>query len=166
LTRAVLDTNVIVSGLLWHGTPQTLMIAAFRHKFALISSELMLAELSSVLERPKLSKDLLRNNRTPDAVVTLIRGIAEIAVHLPVPSDVVRDPKDRIVLECAVGGRADVIVSGDQDLLVLERYTNIPIVTPKRLPTSFDPNQTPQRGQPNEPPAPVFTRSSVLAPQS
>jgi len=50
-----------------------------------------------------------------------------------VPVDVVRDPKDRAVLECAVGGNADFIVSGDRDLLVLAAYQNIVILTAEQF---------------------------------
>ncbi len=55
--------------------------------------------------------------------------LAEIVQPAVVPEHVIRDPKDQIVLGCAVGGQADYIVSGDKDLLTLERYENIPIIT-------------------------------------
>jgi predicted nucleic acid-binding protein len=51
-----------------------------------------------------------------------------IVVPAEIPPDVVRDSKDRAVLACAVGGKADYIVSGDEDLLVLSIYENIPIL--------------------------------------
>jgi predicted nucleic acid-binding protein len=51
-------------------------------------------------------------------------------VPADVPEDAVRDPKDRMILACAVGGKADIIVSGDKDLVVLKAYQGISIVTP------------------------------------
>lgn len=56
--------------------------------------------------------------------------MAEIASPADVPEDAVRDPEDRMILACAVGGKADLIVSGDKDLVVLKAYQGISIVTP------------------------------------
>lgn len=57
-------------------------------------------------------------------VVDTFRGMAEMTTPLPVPDNAIRDPEDRMILACAVGGNADFIVSGDKDLLVLKTYQN------------------------------------------
>lgn len=57
------------------------------------------------------------------------RTIAQIVVPAAIPSDAVRDKDDVHVLACAVGGQADYIVSGDEDLLTVGAYQGIPIVT-------------------------------------
>jgi len=129
--RAVLDTNVLVSGLLWRGTPRTVLTAAFSDLFTLLASEALLLELESVLVRAKFGKDLIRIRRTSDESVLLIRQAADLVIPVAVPPDAIRDPKDRMILECAVGGQANFIVSSDQDLLVLGAYAGIPIITPK-----------------------------------
>lgn len=129
--RVVLDTNIIVSGLLWRGTPQTVLRSGLVGSFTLIANEDLFSELALTLERSKFQKYLDRANRNLYVTLSLIRSSVEIVSSADIPMDAVRDPKDRIVLACAVGGHSDYIVSGDKDLLVLESYEGIPIVTPR-----------------------------------
>jgi uncharacterized protein len=67
---------------------------------------------------------------SPGQLVDTFRGMAEIASPADVPEDAVRDPKYRMILACAAGGKADLIVSGDKDLVSLKEYQGILIVTP------------------------------------
>ena len=110
------------------------MTCVWLRDFDLVSSEEILAELLSVLSRPHLLTRLTARKRTPEEVVTKIRRIAfmvEPAEIIP-PADL-RDIKDLPVLRCAVGGKAQIIVSGDRDLLELKEFEGIPILTPRRL---------------------------------
>ncbi|HLY26796.1 MAG TPA: putative toxin-antitoxin system toxin component, PIN family [Aggregatilineales bacterium] len=61
------------------------------------------------------------------------RILAEIVAPVELPTDVVRDPKDVAVLACALGGNAQYIVTGDDDLLTLKKYRNISIVSPTQF---------------------------------
>jgi len=132
--RIVADTNVFVSGIIWHGPPSSLMASIWRRDCDLVSSEEILAELLSVLSRPHLLIRLAARKRTPEEVVTKIRRIAFLVEPAEVvPPQALRDLKDLPVLRCAVGGKAQVIVSGDRDLLELQEFAGIPIVTPRRL---------------------------------
>jgi uncharacterized protein len=127
--RVVLDTNTIISGLFWGGLPRQLYIAAIDQRFKPVTSEDMLAELKRVLAYEKFAKALLKRDATPDTVVADYRELCELVTPIDIPPDAVRDPNDRIVLACAVGGQVDYLVSGDKDLLVLEDYEEVPIVT-------------------------------------
>lgn len=129
---AVLDTNTVISALFWGGIPRKAYRAAQTH-YSLLTTEDLIAELDAVLHRPKFVDFLTQIGQTPEDILSVYRGLSHIVAPVEIPEDVVRDPKDRIVLECAVGGHADYVISGDKDLLVLERYANIPIISAVRF---------------------------------
>lgn len=129
--RAVLDTNVLVSGLGWSGPPAVIVDAARDGRVVLITSAPLLDELRRVLAYPKLAKVV------GDAV-----GLADIiaASSVVVEPDrvlaVVNDESDNRVLEAADAASADYIVSGDADLLDLGSFDGIPIVTAAQFVTA------------------------------
>ena len=136
--KAVADTNVLVSGLIWGGPPASLLDRAARRLIGLITSEVILTELEAVLSRPHLAEKLRLRGQTVAEVMGTYRAVAQIVepavVELPAT---LRDPKDLSVLRCAVGATADAIVTGDKDLLVLKEFADIPIVTPRQFLTSL-----------------------------
>ncbi len=110
------------------------MTCVWRRDFDLVSSEDILAELLSVLSRPHLQARLTVRKRTPEEVVMKIRRIALVVEPAEIiPPAGLRDLKDLPVLRCAVGGKAQAIVSGDRDLLELKEFNGVPIVTSRRL---------------------------------
>ena len=106
--KLVVDTNVLVSAFLWQGTPGRLVEMAGEKECYLFTSRVLLNELADVLQRKKL------------ASIVTARRLAE---------QVSRDPDDDAVLACALAARADFIVSGDADLLVLKQFQGMRIVT-------------------------------------
>jgi uncharacterized protein len=105
--RAVLDTNVIVSGLGWPGPPATILDAALDGQFVLLTSPPLLAELRRVLGYPKLAKIIKGAPQLADLVE------ASSTVVLPSRTlGVIGDESDNRVLEAAVEGAANYIVSG------------------------------------------------------
>ena len=121
LTRAVVDTNLFVSGLINpSGTPARLLDALREDRFILVSSQPLIEEVLEVLARPQFARyafDPLHIN-----LVRLRVALAEQvtpASKLPVES---RDRKDNMLLACALGGAVDYLVTGDQDLLVLDHH--------------------------------------------
>ncbi len=124
--RLVLDTNVLISALLSKkSTPFKVVNFAFNYHTLLTSDE-TLAEVKRVLSRKKFDKYLSIEERyiflakfmaTAEKVETIERFNA------------CRDSKDNCFLNLAVSGRANFLVSGDDDLLVLNPFENIPIVT-------------------------------------
>lgn len=127
--RVVLDTNTIISALFWGGVPWRVYSAALAERYTLLTTDSLLSELTNVLHRPKFAPSLAIFKRSADEIVAEYLKVAENVASLEVPPDVLRDPKDRSVLGCAVGGKADCIVSGDKDLLILNIYQNIPILS-------------------------------------
>ena len=128
--RAVLDTNVLVSALLWHGPSNALLAHARAATIDLIISAALLDELADVIARRKFSAILERTTRTPEHILSELRVLAEVVIAPPLPKPVCRDPDDDAVLACALAGQADLIVSGDDDLLVLKEFQGIRITKP------------------------------------
>ena len=126
--RFVLDTNVIVSAvLLKESIPRQAFDKALEEGKILISVPVLL-ELAEVLSRKKLNKYLLEEERMR-FLVALLRE-AELVEITGTVTDC-RDAKDNKFLELAISGKADYIVSGDEDLLVLSPFRGIPILTPR-----------------------------------
>lgn len=121
--RLLLDTNVLVSAMLFGGLPQNLVQQAFRGEFELVTSEAILDELEGVL-REKFA-------RPPVVARALREELASVADVRRPPQTlrVTRDPADDMVLAAALDGRADSIVTGDKDLLPLGTYEGISILT-------------------------------------
>jgi putative PIN family toxin of toxin-antitoxin system len=128
--RAIIDTNVLLSGLLWHGTPHALLERVRAGTVTLVSSPVLLAELAEVLEQPKFEAILARSNTSRERSLAEIQALAEVSAPTPLPTPVCRDPDDDHVLALALTSQVDLIVSGDKDLLDLNSFENIPIVTP------------------------------------
>ena len=123
LLRIVLDTSVYISASISpRGKSGRVWELAQHRKFQLLTSPFIVNETGRVLRR------LRREN--PQAITQRLRRIVHLAeVIQPVTIlNVVRDPNDNPIVECAVDGKADMIVSLDNDLLVLKDYNNIPIL--------------------------------------
>lgn len=125
----VLDTNLIISGMLWGGTPKTILQMAQQHYIQTISSEPLIEELKDVITRDKFQEFLNQLQKTPDDVVNSYLNYTRVIEPIELPQTVVRDMKDDKVIACAVGGQADYIITGDNDLLTLKDYQGIRIVT-------------------------------------
>ncbi len=133
MIRAVLDTNIIVSGLLWGGPPGRVFQAARDELFVAILTETLLSEILRVLSRDKFRTQLAARQMQVESIGQQYRAAAQMVETAEIPPEVIRDPKDVVVLACAVGGKADFIVSGDKDLLTLGTYESIPILTAEQF---------------------------------
>jgi putative PIN family toxin of toxin-antitoxin system len=132
--RAVIDTNVLVSGLLVaEGSPRKALDAWLDGRFTLVTSSHQLDEVTHVLTYPRIANRLRLD---PAELATILAGLIELTevtpgqLHRP---GVTRDPKDDAIVACAEEGHADCIVSGDGDLLSLGKYLGIRAVTPRRF---------------------------------
>ncbi len=124
--RLVVDTNVFVSAafkeLSWPG-----MVVRWADKFGgLLKTPATEQEVFEVLQRPRIAENTL------PLFATRLRQIFAAAELVTITERIAacRDSKDDKFLELAVNGRADLIVSGDADLLVLDTFRGIPIITP------------------------------------
>lgn len=129
--RLVLDTNVVLSALVWRGTPHRLLtqIRQQLEIHRLFSSEALLTELAKVLNRPHLAEPLAAIDRSAADVLADYAQAVEIVTPAPLPPIITADPDDDQVLACALAAHVDAIVSGDADLLDLKNFQGIPILT-------------------------------------
>lgn len=141
--RIVLDTNTVISGLLWRGAPRLILDAARSHLVDLYTSTVLLAELQGVLHRPKFARVFATNTTTAAAVYAVYTALARIVAAPELVTPVSRDPDDDAVLACAVAVPADAVVSGDADLLTLGGYAGIPILRAPTLLARLMPHQHP-----------------------
>jgi putative PIN family toxin of toxin-antitoxin system len=128
--RIIIDTNVLVSALLsWESTPGRAVQLILDENLMLLSGP-VLAEIETVLGRRKFSKIL--SLKTRQEFLKSLRLVGEfvlIASHI----QLCRDPRDDKFLELAVDGNADVIVTGDDDLLALDPFGRVRVLTPKQF---------------------------------
>ena len=100
--RVVLDTNVLLSGLLWHGVPHTLIERVREGTLALVSSPVLLAELAEVIARPQFETILARSNTSRERSLAELRELADVIEPPPLAEPVCRDPDDDAVLALAI----------------------------------------------------------------
>jgi uncharacterized protein len=130
--RVVIDTNVLISALFWVGRPKRLLNLVRFNKIAFITSEPLLTEMKAVCiatNKPfRLSKD------EADKIIDHLKDIAAEIVYVKSKVTLCKDEADNRVLECALDGKADYIVTGDKDLLSLKSFKGIKIVKVSDLP--------------------------------
>jgi len=125
--RVVIDTNVLISGLFSTTSTPAQAVEKAVTKAQLIATTETLRELIEKLLLPKFDRYVRLERR--DALLERVASLVEI-VEVLQPVRAARDPKDDKILDAAVNGRADVIVTGDKDLLDLDPFRGIAIVTP------------------------------------
>lgn len=128
--RAVIDTNVLVAGLLWHGPSHALLAHARNGVIRMVSSPALLAELADVLGRTKLATAFARAETSRDKALAEMVKLLEFVEPVPLAQPVCRDPDDDEVLALSITARVELIVSGDADLLSLQAFEGIPILDP------------------------------------
>ena len=126
--RIVADTNVIVSGLLWSGNERLLLDAARDGIVELFVTDKMLSDLDIVLNRPKFDTRLRFKNISRNYLMSEYSILATMIEPTELIEGVSRDPDDDEILSCAFSAGCDVIVTGDLDLLVLEKYRGVKII--------------------------------------
>jgi putative PIN family toxin of toxin-antitoxin system len=135
--KLVVDTNILVSAFLWQGTPGRLIELAGERECILFTSRVLLAELADVLQRKKLEKQVQATGLT---AAKLLRNYQKLSTTIParrLAQQVSRDADDDAVLACALAAQAELIVTGDADLLVLKQFQGIHIVTPAQAVKMF-----------------------------
>jgi putative PIN family toxin of toxin-antitoxin system len=126
--RIVADTNSLVSRLL---LPESVPARAVRKAISegqLLISDATLEELAAVLSRPKLDPYVSVEDRQ-EFIRVLNRVVERVEIISPVKA--CRDPKDDKFLEVVVNGEADLIMTGDKDLLALHPFRGMEIITPR-----------------------------------
>jgi putative PIN family toxin of toxin-antitoxin system len=126
--RVVIDANVIISAAITdHSTSSKCIEAVIENHDLLMSTE-ALDEYRSVLERPKIQR--VSTERKRMGLINLVRDSA-IWIVKNVEITACRDPKDNHLLELAVTGGADILITGDRDLLDLNGQFTFAILSPR-----------------------------------
>ncbi len=132
LLWAVLDTNVIISGLMGvSGPPRNIIDAWLDDRFTLVTSLPLVRELAYVLAYPRIAERLRSSQAEVDFLVAAMLTQAEVVPGALTLPGVARDPKDDAVVACAVEGAAGFVVSGDEELLGLCVYQDVEMITPR-----------------------------------
>ena len=127
--KVVFDTNILISGYLWKGSPRRAIDKVRRGEWIHLVSEETIEELIRVLAYAKFGLK-------PEEIEPIIRDLMAISQYVEVRSkiDLVKaDPTDNIFLNLAIDGQADVIVSGDHHLLDLKEFNEIPIISVRKF---------------------------------
>lgn len=124
--RLVVDTNVVLSAILFPGSVPGRALDRSQGSVVL-ASKFTLQELKEVADRSRFDRYVEAEKRRR---LVAEYGRATVAVDIPFPIRACRDPKDDKFLEVAVHGRADLIVTWDVDLLALNPFRGIEILTP------------------------------------
>jgi putative PIN family toxin of toxin-antitoxin system len=127
--RIVVDTNIVISGLLWSGPPQQLINLARAREIDLYSSVPLIAELAEVIGREDFAGRIRAAGLSAAELVEDYARLARLVIPAEIRPTALDDPDDDNVLACALAGQADLIVSGDKGLRGLKTYQRMPIVT-------------------------------------
>jgi len=122
--RVVLDTNVLISAVLFGGKPRQILEKAIRGEIRLCLSEPILDELKGVLQRSKFgySPEMIQ------FILMELTGIADFVNPTESLHVILEDPDDNKILECAVEAKAHYVITGDLHLLKISRYLNIEVL--------------------------------------
>jgi putative PIN family toxin of toxin-antitoxin system len=125
----VLDTNIWLSAIIWGGIPDEIISLQEQRKIEIASSRKLLSELENTFNKKKIQPKLEALQLTIPSAISLVYEFVNIypIEELIVPE--LRDPDDTVVLATAIAANAEVIITGDLDLLILQEYQNMQIMT-------------------------------------
>lgn len=124
VVRIVLDTNVLISGIVFGGKPGEVLEMIRSKELLGITSPVLLAELGDILSKKIMypKSRVLQMEKKMRRTLQVVQPVKSI--------NVVRDDDDNRVLEAAIEGKCEYVVTGDKDLLDLKSYRGIRILTP------------------------------------
>lgn len=125
--RTVLDTNVLIASLISRGLCHELIEYCFL-SHTLITSEFILNEV-----KEKLIEKFKYSSETADEAIALFRSRMEVVTPETLSSPVCRDSDDDNILATAIAGNCECIITGDKDLLVLNPFRGVEILTPREF---------------------------------
>ena len=129
MLRIVLDTNVLISVVVYGGNPRKILKAAISGAFGISVSETLIQELQDVLQRPQFGLGVQFIQNTVAELTSIAEWVAPAKHHLLVKDD----PSDNLVLDCAVAADADYLVTGDKHLLQLQKCGTVKILNPQQF---------------------------------
>ena len=129
--KLVVDTNVLISGLLWGGPPNRILKWARNGRVVLFACEATIDELKRIIHYKRFAQRLSVLKITPPEVIAYTMNLVTFVPDPPdIPQVIPEDPFDNIFLALAFNNEAHLIISGDHHLLDLKEYNSIQILTP------------------------------------
>ncbi len=129
MTRLVLDTNIVMSALLWGGKPLQIMAIAEARTVSLYTSTTLLNEFARVISREKHREQVAMASGGVAALVADYRAMCTIVSPVALPKPIAPDPDDDWVIATAIAANADLIVTGDKPLLGVGAVGTVRIVS-------------------------------------
>jgi uncharacterized protein len=132
--KIVLDTNVWLSAVFWDGEASKILEKSEKKDIQIIISENILSEIINVLNRESKFQKYILNLRL--SIEDLLRTILSISTLIETKTklDIIKaDPKDNIILEAAIDGKAEYIISYDNHLLNMIEFRGVKITSPENL---------------------------------
>ena len=126
---AVMDTNVLISGILWRGVPFHLLRWAEEGNLMIYKSLDIIAEVYRVLYYAKFQQYITNQESSPEELFAKIESLCTIIQVDRAVKGVCSDPDDEKFLSCAIAASVDILVSGDKHLLELKQYQSVRILT-------------------------------------
>ena len=123
----VIDTNVVISAILFGGTPGRLIDLWKTRRIVPIIGEEIMTEYIRVLAYPKF---MLSEEEINYIIQQEILPFFKVVKSVSGPAIIIKDPDDDKFIQCAQAGNAKIIISGDRHLLALKSHHNIKILTP------------------------------------
>lgn len=133
--RVVVDTNVLISGLFGiKDSPSSQILEAIRtQKIIIVFSPIILEEIREVISRERIVNLTKMSPEEQGSFISMLIERSDITKGKQLQQKIGRDIKDDKFLACGVEAKADYIITGDEDLLVLKEYEGIRIVTPREF---------------------------------
>jgi len=131
--NAVFDTNLLISGVLWKGTPFQLLRWGEERHLRIYASLEILAEVYRVLHYPKFQQYIDNQQASPGELFAKIASLCTVVQVDQVVKGICSDADDEKFLSCALTANVEVLVSGDKHLLDLKRHRSIRILTAREF---------------------------------
>jgi len=131
--KVVLDTNIVISAIFFGGIPKTIVRAALAKRIELVATPQVLDEYREVARRLKVAYPTISYRRA----LAIIESLATMVKPATLSGSICRDRDDDVIIACALGGKAKIICSGDDDLLALDGYRSLEILTPARFSATY-----------------------------
>jgi len=131
--KITVDTNILISATFWNGPSQRIITKVEDKEVTLILSNDIIEEYTEVLKYKDIQKKIIIKGLIQKHTVEKLISISTIIKPTIKINMVNEDPDDNKIIECAVSGKADYLISQDNHLLKLKTAYNIPIITPEKF---------------------------------
>ena len=131
--RAVLDTNVVMSAIFFGGDPKAIVRAAVSRRIELVATRAVVNEYREIAARLQEVYPGISWRRS----LAILESALQMVRPVTLSGRVCRDPDDDAIVSCALGGKAKIICSGDEDLLAMNGYRGLEILKPREFKSRY-----------------------------